>query len=466
MRYRVELVRVTAVCALALGGAFALWACGPFFPNWLLASDSYVLDAPMVWFAKEVEPFLPAGQPKQAAVVPKEDSYRQTAEAAEADLRAALEKANTPPARREQLLAEYTAWRNTVVEHGDALANWHAEAMWAETPPPRPAFPEARVPQGLPGEFADYEAGALAYHEGRLDAARAAWEKLLAQPAGERRYRTTWAAYMLGRAQVESDPAAAVKWFAKTRELSGQGFADPLGLAAASLGWEARAEMKRGRHDVALKLYGEQAKAGDPQAFESLRRAARATLENPETARRMARSPEARPIVTAYVLSDWTRVDYDGPLDPEKARTWLAAVKAEKLTKVEHADQLAWAAYRAGDFAAASEWLKRADTDAPMARWIRAKLLMRDGKLAEAEALLAQAAPALDENPMGDEDRWLSYENGVQPAGRPRALGELGVVRLAQKEYAPALDALLRAGYWTDAAYVAERVLTVEELKA
>ncbi|HSF40879.1 MAG TPA: hypothetical protein VLT87_13875, partial [Thermoanaerobaculia bacterium] len=47
-----------------------------------------------------------------------------------------------------------------------------------------------------------------------------------------------------------------------------------------------------------------------------------------------------------------------------------------------------------------------------------------------------------------------------------RALGELGVVRLAQKEYAPALDALLRAGYWTDAAYVAERVLTVEELKA
>ena len=466
MRYRTELIRVAAVCALVLGGAFALWACGPFFPNWLLASDSYVLDAPVVWFKKEVQPFLPTGQPKQAAVVPEDNPYRQTAEAAEADLRAALEKAGTPQARREPILAEYKAWRDTVVAHGDALANWHEEARWAETPPPRPDFPEARVPQGLPPEFADYEAGALAYHEGRLDAAEAAWEKLLARPADERRYRTTWAAYMLGRSQVESDPAAAAKWFAKTRELAGQGFADPLGLAAASFGWEARAEMNRGRHDVALKLYGEQAQTGDPQALESLRRAARSALEKPETARVAARSAEARPIVTSYVLSDWTRIDYDGPLDPARAQAWLAAVQAEKLTKVEHADKLAWAAYRAGDFAAASEWLKRADASSPMARWTRAKLLMRDGQLAEAEALLAQAAPALEENPGGEEDSWLSYENGVQPAGRPRALGELGVVRLARKEYAPALDSLLRGGYWTDAAYVAEQVLTVEELKA
>lgn len=466
MRYRTELIRITAVCALVLGGAFALWACGPFFPNWLLASDAYVLDAPVVWFAKEVRPFLPAGQPKQAAVVPKENAYLQTAEAALADLREALEKAGTPPARRETILAEYKAWRDTVVAHGDALANWHAEALWAETPPPRPAFPEAQVPQGLPPELADYEAGALAYHEGRMDAARAAWEKLLARPAGERRYRTTWAAYMLGRSQVESDPAAAVEWFAKTRELASRGFADPLGLAAASLGWEARAEMKRGRHDVALKLYGEQAKSGDPRGLESLRRAARSALEKPETARVAARSAEARPVVTSYVLSDWTRIDYEGPLDPARAQAWLAAVQAEKLTEVEHADRLAWAAYRAGDFAAASEWLKRADANAPMARWVRAKLLMRDGQLAEAEALLTEALPALAENPVGDEDSWLSYENGVQPAGRPRALGELGAVRLARKEYAPALDALLRGGYWTDAAYVAERVLTIEELKA
>jgi hypothetical protein len=47
-----------------------------------------------------------------------------------------------------------------------------------------------------------------------------------------------------------------------------------------------------------------------------------------------------------------------------------------------------------------------------------------------------------------------------------RVLGELGVLRLARREYTEALDALLRSGYWTDAAYVAERVLTANELKA
>jgi hypothetical protein len=465
LRYRVELIRFAAGCVLALGGAFALWACGPFLPNWLLASDSYVLDAPTVWFKKEVAPVLAAGTPKPAAV-PAQEPFRETSAVAVEDLQEALGKAGTPAARREELLGQYRAFRDGVVSYGDALAKWQDEASWADPVPPRPAFREVAIPAGLPAEFADYEKGALAYHLGRMEEARAAWEKLLARPAGERRYRTTWAAYMLGRSAVESDPDAAAKWFGKTRDFAAQGFQDPLGLAAASLGWEARAEMGRGRHDEALKLYAQQAKSGDPRALESLRRAARSALAKPETARRAARSPEARPIVTAYVLSDWTRIDYEGPLDPAKAQAWLAAIQAEKVVDVKHADRLAWAAYRAGDFAAAQEWLTRAAADAPMARFLRAKLLMRDGKLAEAEALLAEAAPALPEKPADGEELWTAYDNGVQPAGKPRALGELGAVRLARKEYAPALDALLRSGYWVDAAYVAERVLSLDELKA
>ena len=50
------------------------------------------------------------------------------------------------------------------------------------------------------------------------------------------------------------------------------------------------------------------------------------------------------------------------------------------------------------------------------------------------------------------------------PAER-QVLGELGVLRLARREYVQALDALLNAGFWMDAAYVAERVLTTDELK-
>ena len=44
-------------------------------------------------------------------------------------------------------------------------------------------------------------------------------------------------------------------------------------------------------------------------------------------------------------------------------------------------------------------------------------------------------------------------------------MAELGVLKLSRGEFAQALDALLRSGFWQDAAYVAERVLTTDELK-
>jgi len=46
-----------------------------------------------------------------------------------------------------------------------------------------------------------------------------------------------------------------------------------------------------------------------------------------------------------------------------------------------------------------------------------------------------------------------------------RVRGELGVLHLARRQYIEALDVLLQGGYWEDAAYVAERVLTSEKLK-
>ena len=43
--------------------------------------------------------------------------------------------------------------------------------------------------------------------------------------------------------------------------------------------------------------------------------------------------------------------------------------------------------------------------------------------------------------------------------------GELGVIHLSRGQYTEALNALLHSTYWSDAAYVAERVLTPDELK-
>ncbi len=465
MSYRGKLSSAVALFLLLLSGAFALWACGPFFPPWLLTDEAGVLEAPTTWLRDALQPLLPAGKPAFPAVVAEKGPVQQTAAADRKDLETAL--AGLPPERRQAVAGPYLKVREAFVSYRDAVAAWREEAAFAQSPPPRPAPPASlAVPSGLPGEFEDYLRGAIAYYQEKPEAARAAWEKLLARPAGERRLRSTWAAFMLGKIALATDPAAAIRGFERTRELAGQGFPDPLGLAEASVGWQARAEAGRHRLDEALKLYLQQQKAGDPTALPSIRRTCAKALKDPEGLRRVARAPEARAIFTAWVLSVWSRQDYDGPLDPAAARKWLNAVQAAGVTQADGADRLAWAAYRAGDFAAADAWLKRAPADAPMARWIRAKLLLRAGKVAEAEPLLAEARAALPAAPDPEHDLWEAYDSEVRPALRPRAAGELGAARLAKGEYTAALDDLLRGGWWTDAAYVAERVLTVDELRA
>ncbi|HEY4591094.1 MAG TPA: hypothetical protein VIJ61_01725, partial [Thermoanaerobaculia bacterium] len=272
-----------------------------------------------------------------------------------------------------------------------------------------------------------------------------------------------------------------IRWMERTRELASQGFADSLGLAAASVGWQARAEMSRRHFDAALELYLQAHQAGDPAALQSIRDVGNKVLYDPQALQQVARSPEARPIFTAWVISEWDHDDrpeslsgaqgYEWnssypPLSVTPARKWLAAIRAAGVMRAEEADRFAWMAYRSGDFHAAGEWLKRAPADAPMALWVRAKLLLRAGKLAEAEPLLARVREALPASPPEDHIFWNPYDQEVRLAFRPQAAGELGAVRLSRGDYEPALDDLLRGGWWTDAAYVAERVLTLDELGA
>src|SRR5262249_51701587 len=55
---------------------------------------------------------------------------------------------------------------------------------------------------------------------------------------------------------------------------------------------------------------------------------------------------------------------------------------------------------------------------------------------------------------------WLRSRTSGQ-----QLLGEWGAICLARGHYVEALDSFLRGGFWGDAAYVAERVLSADELK-
>ena len=433
-------MRALWLAAILLTAGTALWACAPFFPTWLLGSSD-LLTAPSRPFYQSLPEIAPSGPPPFPAVPAQGDPYDLTSKIDAEDVRQAVEKSGALPAVREKILKA----------HADLRA-----ALGGKE-----AAPDLAVPRGLPPELADYLEGAIAYHQHRLDAARAAWERLLTRPAAERALRSTWAAFMLGKASMAGDPDAAVRWFERTRELAAQGFADPLGLAFDSLGWQARTEMDRKRYDRALPLYLVQSRGDDAGAASSLRLACSEALAGGRDALvRAARAPRSRAILTAWVLT---------PGDEPHARDWLRALKAAGVRRSEGADRLAWAAYEAGDFAAAREWAARASGSAPMARWIRAKLLLRDGKLAAAGKLLHAVAGALPPTDMNEQDAsgyaWTNHYS-VQLATGPEAAGEEAVVLLSQGRFREALDGFLHNGFWLDAAWVAERVMTADELKS
>jgi hypothetical protein len=229
-----------------------------------------------------------SGEPARPVAAAAPDPYRQTAAADERDLAAALSARGLPEARRQWLLDQVRRLREALLREDEAAGVEPSPGVErspgaVDTDPsgavvaaaPRRAPPvDLAVPPGLPAEFAAYLEGALAYRRGDLAAASARWQDLLALPEEVRRQRSTWASFMLGRTALRRQPrdlAAAVGWFRRTRELAAHGFADSLGLAVLSLGWEARAEAARQHFDRAEALYAQQARAGDASAIDSLR---------------------------------------------------------------------------------------------------------------------------------------------------------------------------------------------------
>jgi hypothetical protein len=450
---------VRAVAAWGLGVATALavgvaLACGPFLePRLLFQSDDVVVAAPRVIFGKELERLKPADPPRFVPPALPGDPRGQTLWADVDDLETALDRAGLAAPARDALLADYKAAR--------------ARLSRVEVKKAADAGP---VPGGLPPEFADYLRGAMAYHAGRLDEARQAWQAVLARPAEERPFRSTWAAFMLGRSLLESDPGEAVSWFARLRELAGAGFADSLGLAAASVGWEARAELGRGGYERATELYLTQLATGDDTAVTSLELTA-SRIVTAGVLARAAAHPQARQLVTAYVLSRGeSSPSRPGTWSARLAEQWLDALEQTQGTGVADADRLAAVAYQSGDLARTARWLAVAPPDSPIGGWLRAKLLLRDGKLDAAAAQLAQVShsfPRLARSSALQEDWYIEYDDYeiLRPASEAIRI-EAGILQLARRQYVEALDALLRARLWTDTAYVAERVLTPGELTA
>lgn len=482
-------------CVLGLGILVlpALLACGPFFPNTLLlAGDDAVLQAPEVDFRAELDRLQLEPPPGLVHVERKgDDSERASTLAAEiADLRRALGQRGLGTNEAAEVVLSFSRMRADLEDHRRALERWRDQAD-AETAEPAPegaktgARPElvwGESSAGIPREFDLYLRGALAWHEGRTNEARSAWSAILALPAAERAFKSTWAAFMLGRSWHESEPAVATRHYEQSRRLARAGLSDSAGLAVASLGWEGQLKLRTNDLSGALRLYLDQYAAGSKDsAGLSLRVAAQRVVEaDAELRIKVARDSVARRVVTAWMLASSSAsaggvADGNAPVLVQ-LRAWLETLESVGAAEVPLAEQLCLLTYRAGDWEAAERWIGLSG-DSVVAQWVKAKLLLREGKVSESAAAYAQVVSQLPlERPVHEPDSRGgktspgefvdSLSDGAENvSARRRVLGEWGVLRLTQGEFVQALDALLRSGYWEDAAYVAERVLTASELK-
>ena len=460
-------------------------ACGPFFPNDLLShGDDAVLAAPLASFMREVDRLsLPVSR---FSHVEATNGYaEQSFDAEMADLAAALKRAKISPKESALIVEGHRVNRKKLGDYLEAQALWESRDWMdgngdgSNNRGPCPTAPSLTEVPGLPGEFQDYLAGAAAAGDPALgdEVAREAWERLLDRPAAERKFKSIWAAYRLGKSWEGTDEDKAVEYFQRTRDLTKRGFVDSLGLATASLGREARVELHRHHCQRAIELYLEQHTAGDWSAFPSLRIALSQAISDGAELPALAASPTTRGLVTAYLISHpggaASRTEEPAVLKP--VQRWLQAVETAGVTGVDSAERLALAAYQAGEFDLAQRWVTRAKKT-PVAQWIQAKLLLRAGKVPQAAALLAQVAKRLPVVASHELTNTTEFANSLHlpieryewelGMARGRVLGELGVLQLSRREFTQALDALLRGGFWRDAAYIAERVLTTDELKA
>jgi hypothetical protein len=324
----------------------------------------------------------------------------------------------------------------------------------------------------LPAEHMFYLAGAVAFNAGDHGLAAEYFQKVLALPADQRALRSTWAAYSLGRtlfamsSEAGAGPdllAQSRKAFEQTRQLSIDGFSDPLELGVASLGEEARVARTAGDWDSAIELYATQNLHGSAVGYSSLKLLMADLMVMPDDQLAVLLKGKAvQQLVTASLIS---RLGWSFGDQPPSEQKLIKLLQNSTRGSLDNADRLAAMNYQQGDYASAKAFLEQAG-DGGLAWWLRAKLALRDGDKGAAVAAYAKAAQAFPQNESWGERRTPDWDyETVQP--KCRVDGESAILALQRGDYLQAFDQLYRSQsiYWYDAATVAERVLTLDELK-
>jgi hypothetical protein len=305
-----------------------------------------------------------------------------------------------------------------------------------------------------------------------LTAAIQWFEKVTQLSSKEAEPRIVWATFMLARSHElrkrPDDAKEAQAQYRRTIELVEKGRPDPLGLGNFALGALGRLAIRQGDYAAAASLYLRQ---GDTDhAKDSLSRLALAIPEDQEVLQRAIKDPVVQRLLIAFALrnADSTCSSY-GETDcgqqfnryvPNRGPGAAAIVQALGTLnprQVEWPDQAAALAFGVSNYEVAARLLKV--TDAPYADWIRGKIALHQGDMDAALKAFASASKRFATPRAADAN--------LPDDATARFHAEHAVLLLSRSDYVEALYQLSNCqGYEDDALYVAERVLTLDELKA
>lgn len=276
------------------------------------------------------------------------------------------------------------------------------------------------------------------------------FEAVLALPDVERQPRATWAAYSLAEIYFKYDLPDRIRkadrLYREVQHLARNGFPDPLKLASAGLGQRAYLKLEQRLPGPAIDLYLRQGSA------DSLRYVAEMLLENSVALKSNIKDPNVRKVVLAYAFAHGYAAPYTGKWPDWMEKLMESAAHAHH--PVEDADRLAVLSYQAGKYDLSKLLAERAET--PLAYWVRAKLARRDGN----KTLAAEYHAKSLETP-------ITTLGAVPPDLRNRLAVEKAASDLDHGQFESAFRVLYQSGpnHWIDTAYVAERLLTITELR-
>lgn len=454
---------VVFAIAASIGVAFA---CGPNFPWQLFDDRADTMSEPVgLSFGFEIKRLMPAPADRLVAVE-ADDSYRPP---------------DTAPhvvvTEREE--ARSGAW-TSILPAGPILS---ADLLPAKLEAARGAESgkEALIAgEGLPVAVLDYIAGAIEFRAGRFDTATEYFEAIERLPPALGNIRMVAAAYMLGRIQqLTGQFDAARKSLQTVRARAQAGAPDPMGLAVASLGEEARIDLVEGgllfvpwnvqTSDLdddqaktligrAVRLYLEQAAHGSKIAVLSLREVAGLLTADSDMLALAIPDYLVRQLLVAYVVARDGQSLYEDSVAGPKDQAVTAVIDAV-LTQPHPAagddlDRLAALAYQAARYDVAEKLT--ATTERPLGLWVRAKLALRRN---DRTAAVRDWTAALNAT-VGSAE--------LDDASKIRLRGETTVMAVSEGRYEESMRLLFPVArtYRGDVAYIAERILTTNELKA